>query len=177
MPPSRPSTPDSDAIPDGFEPALAALGKAVSELESGDLDLDGALAAHDRGTRLLARCRALLDSADARVALLLRGISESGEPETVPLDAPPPPEPEPEPAPRTKPKAARKPKPAAIAPSTEAGPDLSDLPETVAEAEAEAEVRQVPDPDPDETTAPKPRAEVPAPPWLDAGDFPGFGPG
>ena len=157
MPAAQPSNPETDAIPDGFEPSLEALSRAVAELESGDLDLDEALAAHDRGTRLLARCRSLLDAADARVARLIVEVDESGEPETVPLDAAPTPEPRPGSSPRPKPKAksARKPKPAAD-PTPE--PPTADEP------------KDLPTPNP----SPRSTSTIPAPPWLDAGDFPGF---
>ncbi len=70
----------------GFEEALNQLQKAVEALESGDLGLDEALARYERGVNLLARCRAMLDSAERKVALLT-GVDAEGNPETAPFDA------------------------------------------------------------------------------------------
>lgn len=81
--------PRSDPKSAGFESSLRALEETASALESGDLDLDAALAAYERGVRLLSHCKGLLDKAEQRVALLT-GVDESGQPETAPFDALPP---------------------------------------------------------------------------------------
>lgn len=74
-----------EAEPVGFEPTLRALEHAVSALESGGLALDDALAAYERGVRLLGRCHAMLDAAERR-ASLLAGVDEEGRPRLVPFD-------------------------------------------------------------------------------------------
>ncbi len=84
MPPADPET-----EPAGFEPSLQALEQTVSALESGDLDLDAALAAYERGVRLLSRCKGLLDRAERQVALLT-SVDNSGQPQTAPFDHRPP---------------------------------------------------------------------------------------
>ena len=74
----------SDAL--GFEAALRQLEQAVDDLEGGGLGVDEALATYERGVRLLAHCRGLLDGAERRVALLT-GVDASGAAATAPFDA------------------------------------------------------------------------------------------
>ena len=50
-----------------FEEAIQGLQEAVEQLESGDLSLDQALAAFERGVKLARRCSAYLDQAELRV--------------------------------------------------------------------------------------------------------------
>ncbi|MBX6315387.1 MAG: exodeoxyribonuclease VII small subunit [Isosphaeraceae bacterium] len=69
-----------------FEAALEQLEQVVAELEGGALGLDDALAAYERGVRLLKHCHGLLDGAERRVALLT-GIDADGQAITVPFDA------------------------------------------------------------------------------------------
>lgn len=69
-----------------FEEALAGLERAVNKLESGDLGLDDALKHYESGIRLLNHCKALLDVAERKVALLT-GVDGSGQPETRPFDS------------------------------------------------------------------------------------------
>jgi exodeoxyribonuclease VII small subunit len=69
-----------------FEQALQQLQQAVEALEGGELGLDASLARYEQGVRLLGRCRALLDGAERRVALLT-GVDGEGRPETAPFDA------------------------------------------------------------------------------------------
>lgn len=69
----------------GFEEAIGRLGQAVEALEAGDLGLDAALARYEEGVRLLGRCKALLDSAERRVALLT-GVADDGTPQVEPFD-------------------------------------------------------------------------------------------
>jgi exodeoxyribonuclease VII small subunit len=79
----RTSAADSDP---GFEDALNELEGLVVALETGELGLDEALARYELGVRLLARCRALLDGAERRVALLT-GVDSDGNPLTASFDA------------------------------------------------------------------------------------------
>jgi exodeoxyribonuclease VII small subunit len=67
-----------------FERAMEELEAAVDALESGGLDLDASLARYEQGIGLVARCRALLDGAERRVALLT-GTDPDGAPQTQPL--------------------------------------------------------------------------------------------
>jgi len=59
----------------GFEAAFAALEAAVQQLESGDLPLDGAVAAYERGLALARRCAALLEA----VELKIRQVDGAGQ--------------------------------------------------------------------------------------------------
>jgi len=77
--------PDNDA-PLGFEEALRRLDRTVSQLEGGELDLDGALAQYAQGVHLLTRCRSMLDAAEKQVAILT-GVDDDGRPLTSPFDA------------------------------------------------------------------------------------------
>jgi exodeoxyribonuclease VII small subunit len=53
-----------------FEKALAELEKIVSRMESGDLSLEQALAAHKRGLELARLCQQRLESAQQQVKVL-----------------------------------------------------------------------------------------------------------
>ncbi len=69
-----------------FEVALKQLEAIVGDLERGAPELSAALAKHEQGVRLLARCHHLLDNAEQNVALLT-GVDDAGRPVTAPLDA------------------------------------------------------------------------------------------
>jgi len=56
----------------GFEQSLAQLEALVSELESGDLPLDQALARFEQGIRLTRECQGALSAAQQKVQLLLQ---------------------------------------------------------------------------------------------------------
>jgi exodeoxyribonuclease VII small subunit len=70
-----------------FEEAMRRLDEAVRALEGGALDLDDSLARYEEGVRLIARCRALLDGAERRVALLC-AVGPDGQPVTRDLGSP-----------------------------------------------------------------------------------------
>ncbi len=53
--------------PKTFEEALKALEAVVRELESGDLPLEKALEAYEKGARLKAECEKMLQEAQRRV--------------------------------------------------------------------------------------------------------------
>lgn len=72
--------------PLGFEASLKLVEQSVSALESGQLDLDGALSAYEKGVQMLGRCHGLLETAEKRVNLLLNGTSDE-EPKLVPFDS------------------------------------------------------------------------------------------
>jgi exodeoxyribonuclease VII small subunit len=55
-----------------FEQALAELESLVERLEGGDLPLDEALKAFERGIALTRRCQASLQAAQQRVEILLK---------------------------------------------------------------------------------------------------------
>ena len=71
-------------IPLTFEAALGELEKLVQELERGQLDLDDAISAYERGTALKELCRQKLADAQMRVEKL--SVSPSGEPRVEPFD-------------------------------------------------------------------------------------------
>ncbi|MGH6649245.1 exodeoxyribonuclease VII small subunit [Aquabacterium sp.] len=70
--------PASDALPESplpatYEEAQAELEQLVSQMESGQLPLDGLLASYRRGAQLLQFCRARLEAVEAQVKLLEDG--------------------------------------------------------------------------------------------------------
>jgi exodeoxyribonuclease VII small subunit len=67
-----------------FEEHLAALEKAVGALEGGQLGLEESLQTYEEGVAALKRCHEILDKAEKRVQILLKG--ESGEMEPQPFD-------------------------------------------------------------------------------------------
>jgi exodeoxyribonuclease VII small subunit len=82
------SAPPNQAVPEGqagagkmpqevagmtFEQALAELEKIVQDLERGQLDLDAAISAYERGTQLKLHCEAKLREAQLRVERISLG--------------------------------------------------------------------------------------------------------
>jgi exodeoxyribonuclease VII small subunit len=68
-----------------FEKALAELESLVERLERGDLPLDEALQAFERGVALTRHCQACLQAAQQKVEILLK---RSGEPRLEPFEEP-----------------------------------------------------------------------------------------
>lgn len=62
-----------------FEEHLEALEKSVSSLEGGELGLEESLSTYEEGVAALKKCHEILDRAEKKVQILLKG--ESGEPE------------------------------------------------------------------------------------------------
>ena len=67
-----------------FEAALGELEKLVQELERGQLDLDEAISAYERGTALKELCRQKLADAQMRVERL--SVNVSGDARVEPFD-------------------------------------------------------------------------------------------
>ena len=67
-----------------FEKALAELEKIVARMESGELSLEQALAAHQRGLELARFCQGRLEAAQQQVKVLegevLKPLSAAAEP-------------------------------------------------------------------------------------------------
>lgn len=60
-------------LPATYEAAQAELEQLVSQMESGQLPLDGLLASYRRGAQLLQFCRGRLEAVEAQVKLLEDG--------------------------------------------------------------------------------------------------------
>jgi exodeoxyribonuclease VII small subunit len=67
-----------------FEQALGELERIVQELERGQLDLDAAIKAYERGSRLKAHCTTKLREAQLRVERI--SLAGNGEPSTEPVE-------------------------------------------------------------------------------------------
>ena len=65
---------DKHTQPKDFESAIQELEALVSEMESGRLNLEAALAAYKRGSELTAYCQKTLDAADQQVKVLDGGL-------------------------------------------------------------------------------------------------------
>jgi exodeoxyribonuclease VII small subunit len=59
-----------------FSEALAELETIVSDLESGQLDLEDSLERYERGVALLRACQARLAEAEQRVTMLMGELEE-----------------------------------------------------------------------------------------------------
>lgn len=59
-----------------FEKSIEELESIVERIEAGDIDLDQSLAIFERGTKLVAHCRKVLDQAQKKIAEL--AIDEQG---------------------------------------------------------------------------------------------------
>ncbi|UCH17853.1 MAG: exodeoxyribonuclease VII small subunit [Burkholderiales bacterium] len=73
----------SAAAPATYEQALAELERLVAAMENGQLPLDQLLDSYQRGTQLLAFCRAKLETVENRVKVLEEGQLRplAGQPE------------------------------------------------------------------------------------------------
>jgi exodeoxyribonuclease VII small subunit len=73
----------SAATPATYEQALAELERLVAAMENGHLPLDQLLESYQRGTQLLAFCRAKLETVENRVKVLEDGQLRplAGQPE------------------------------------------------------------------------------------------------
>ena len=69
--------------PVDFEKALAELETLVERLERGDVPLDEALRAFERGVALTRHCQSCLQTAQQKVEILLK---RSGQPEVQPFE-------------------------------------------------------------------------------------------
>ena len=67
-----------------FKSAIEELEKITDSLESGELELEQSLALFERGVSLIKYCQDRLDSAQARVELLVDSLE--GEVEALALD-------------------------------------------------------------------------------------------
>jgi exodeoxyribonuclease VII small subunit len=67
-----------------FEQALAELEKIVQDLERGQLDLDAAIGAYERGTQLKQHCEGKLREAQLRVEKI--SLDPDGRARTEPTD-------------------------------------------------------------------------------------------
>ena len=66
-----PAADDADISTFSFEQALAELERIVSELESGEADLERAVDVYRRGAKLRAHCEAKLKAAQMKVDSIL----------------------------------------------------------------------------------------------------------
>ena len=67
-----------------FETAMSELEEIVHALESGDLPLDEALKAFEKGMKLVRFCSGKLEEAEKKVTMLVR--QENGEVDQVPFE-------------------------------------------------------------------------------------------
>ena|SRR5437588_7441879 len=61
----------------GYEQALEQLDSLIERLEKGDIPLDEAISAYERGTKLAQHCAELLDRTEQRVSQLVVGGDDS----------------------------------------------------------------------------------------------------
>jgi exodeoxyribonuclease VII small subunit len=73
----------TDGAPPNFDQLLERLRQVVERLENGDLTLEASLAAFEEGVKLARRGAEILDGAERRVEILLKG--EDGELRTEPF--------------------------------------------------------------------------------------------
>lgn len=69
----RASAKSSEDLPNRYEDALAELDRLLSEMESGQMPLDGLLAAYQRSAALLEFCRGRLQAVEQQVKVLEEG--------------------------------------------------------------------------------------------------------
>ena len=62
-----------------FEEALAKLEAIVSQIEEGKIPLEEAIDKYADGIKLVKQCRAILDSAEKKIQLLVKGSGQTLE--------------------------------------------------------------------------------------------------
>ena len=67
-----------------FESAIGRLEEIVRILERGEVPVEEALGLFEEGASLMKRCAAILDKAEQKVSIIMKG--ESGEPVSAPFD-------------------------------------------------------------------------------------------
>jgi exodeoxyribonuclease VII small subunit len=68
-----------------FEEAMAELERVVSQLESGNVDLEKSITLYERGAKLKAHCEKKLNDAQEKVATLV--LDANGQPKgTTPVE-------------------------------------------------------------------------------------------
>ena len=74
---------ETPAAPHSFEQAMAELAQLVTQMESGQLPLEGSVAAYARGSELVKYCAAQLEKVESQVKVLegdmLKPFSAEGE--------------------------------------------------------------------------------------------------
>lgn len=68
--PPKPVPPDAAEASLSYEQAVEQLEEIVERIESGEIGLGDSIAQYERGVRLIARCRAVLDQAEQKIAEL-----------------------------------------------------------------------------------------------------------
>lgn len=78
----------TDARPEEmrFSESLAELETIVAQLESGQLDLEEAMARYERAVALLRACRGKLAEAEQRVTMLMGELEASDDDEPAPAE-------------------------------------------------------------------------------------------
>ena len=71
--------PEGGATPASFEQAMQELERVVAEMESGELSLEAALAAHKRGLELARHCQDVLARAQQQVTMLEERFARNPE--------------------------------------------------------------------------------------------------
>ena len=66
-----------------FEEALVKLETLVGEIESGRVSLEESITKYEEGTKLIEKCRLILNQAEKKIQLLARGqgdeLKETGQ--------------------------------------------------------------------------------------------------
>ncbi|HEY8675620.1 MAG TPA: exodeoxyribonuclease VII small subunit [Candidatus Dormibacteraeota bacterium] len=80
-----------------YEAALAELDQIITRLERGDVELDAAISAYERGSALTRHCAQLLDRTEQKITQLVVGpageVERPFQPPTDAVDTPAPPPP------------------------------------------------------------------------------------
>ncbi|MAX22943.1 MAG: exodeoxyribonuclease VII small subunit [Phycisphaeraceae bacterium] len=53
-----------------FEESIEQLEEIIEQIESGEIGLEDSITQYEKGTKLIEKCRAILDRAQARIAEL-----------------------------------------------------------------------------------------------------------
>lgn len=83
----EPETPSADLAGISFEDALRELEEIVASLERGDVSLDDAIMAFERGTVLKAHCQARLEEARMKVEQIRLPADGAPPSESTPFSA------------------------------------------------------------------------------------------
>ncbi|MBS3820596.1 MAG: exodeoxyribonuclease VII small subunit [Planctomycetes bacterium] len=70
-----------DEVPMTFEQAIEKLETIVDEIEDGRVSLEESIDRYAEGTKLVKRCRAILDQAEKKIQMLAKGEGDELTPD------------------------------------------------------------------------------------------------
>ena len=82
----KPKSEKADAPEPTFEEALGEVEAIIERIETGQSGLERSIGEYEKGVRLLARCRSMLEDAEQRIEDVTARVRDGGDAEAPPRD-------------------------------------------------------------------------------------------